>query len=348
MAEDYKQYTTCGPSSTWVPLWLFLSITTAVLVAGAVAAIVLAGWCALFYLPVLAAAETVAAADWWLHVRLVCLGGDESAIGMLVSVEPSRGKNEGFLGNLDTDYSINLLLFPNLPGVNQADAEVSVPYGRLIKDQNVPALSPFFRGETARELPEKTGRESAVLHAEFEGAGMYDWYIGATIALALALAALFACALIPPPWGVIVAAILAFLAFLAWLISHEIGTSDYADPTETKGTPAVFHVNDPDPPRLGADLLYVRGTWVFDSFHEGWNELHPIKKCTFVGKWDGAWPADIPTIKTKLDDGFDDAADPATLDRQRDPQYQWEVHPLIDGCLVVEDPGVHPVGGGPH
>jgi len=30
-----------------------------------------------------------------------------------------------------------------------------------------------------------------------------------------------------------------------------------------------------------ADL--VSGTWVYDSAHEGWNEIHPIKKCLRLG-----------------------------------------------------------------
>ena len=75
----------------------------------------------------------VAGCDWWLNVRLVCLGGDRSVVGMIVSVEPSRGKTE-FFGELDTDYSLNLCIYPNLPGVSQAVAETSTPYGILMAE----------------------------------------------------------------------------------------------------------------------------------------------------------------------------------------------------------------------
>lgn len=40
---------------------------------------------------------------------------------------------------------------------------------------------------------------TAVLDAEFEGAGVHDFRIGALVALGLAIAAAIACAAIPPP-----------------------------------------------------------------------------------------------------------------------------------------------------
>ena len=329
MSDNYRQYTQCCDPSRWESLASYLVKTTATLTAVAAATIAIAGWCALFYLGVVAAAEAVAATSWWLYVRLVCLGGDRSAVGMLVTTEPSEGKS-GYFGKLDTDYSINLLLYPNQPGVMQSEAEVKPPYGELIKEQDgVKTYVGYFRGETATEP--HTSRTSAVLHAEFEGGGVYDFYTGVSISLFLYIAAVIACAAIPPPWGPLLAGLLALLAFLAWFFSHLFGESDYAQPDDVQGTPAELHTNDPQN-HLGADLLYVQGTWVFDSFHEGWNEIHPIKKCTPIGTWKGAWPSDIPTIVKGLDQGFADARDPLTIARQDEPQNGWEVHPLIDGC----------------
>jgi hypothetical protein len=334
MADNYNQYTTCTQPSGWMSLAAYLAWATAALAVVAIPIVIAAGWCSLFYLVVVAAAETVAACDWWLNVRLVCNDGDKSAVGMLVAVEPSRGKTD-FFGELDTDYSINLLLYPNLPGVTQAVAEATPPYGFLMKEQpGVASNVGFFRGEFADEP--NTSRRSWVLHAEFEGAGMHDFRIGALIALALAIAALIACAALPPPFGVIAGAILSLLAFLAWLIGYLVGDDDYANPSDVSGTPSELHTNDPNT-NVGADLLYVSGTWVFDSFHEGWNELHPIKKCTPIGAWNGAWPADVPTIAQKLDDGFKDAHNA----NDDDPHSRWEVHPYIDGC--GDYGSIHPV-----
>jgi hypothetical protein len=52
---------------------------------------------------------------WWLDIRLICLGGDRSAIGAIYHLEPPvpdydpTNANDFFSG-FDTDYSFNLLL----------------------------------------------------------------------------------------------------------------------------------------------------------------------------------------------------------------------------------------------
>ena len=91
-------------------------------------------------------------------------------------------------------------------------------------------------------------------------------------------------------------------------------------------------IHQPDDLGLNADLLYVRGRWVFDSLHEGWNELHPIKVCTRVGGWDGAWPAGTVDVQKRLDEAFDAAERDDVVRRQEQPEHQWRVHPLVDGC----------------
>ena len=326
----YNQYTTCTPSSSWQSMAAYIALSVLPVTGIGWLLLAPAGWCIAFYLYLMLAASVVAACDWWLNVRLVCLGGDRSAVGMIVSVEPSRGKTQ-FIGELDTDYSINLLVYPCLPGVSQADAEASVPYGVLVAEtQGVKDEVKFFRGEFAPQAGTATEPKSAVLHAEFEGAGMRDFRIGALVALGFAVAAYVACAAIPPPWGLIVAGILALLAFLAGLIGYLVGDNDYTDPGDGV-IPAEVHQNDPTT-GLGADLVYVSGAWVFDSFHEGWNELHPIKVCTPIGTWTGTWPTDILDVAKRLDDAFGQAKDPLTVGHQQEQRWKWTVHPYIDGC----------------
>lgn len=346
---SFNQWTKCVSPGDYTDQNGFVQAAISGIITGAVAAAIVAGWCSFFAIPVTIAATTVAYCNWWLYGRLVCLGGDRSAVGMLVSVEPPSEKHD-FLGELDSDYSINLLLYPNLPSlteqVTQVVAEALPPYGELIKEQaGTKGRGLKFRGEFAKmpsTVDPNPNPNYAVLHAEFEGAGISDMKTGAEVSLGFAIAALIACALIPPPWGWVVAAILAFLAFLAWLFGYIVGEGDYAAPSDTSGTPSELHTNDPTT-HFGAFLLYVQGTWVYDSAHEGWNEIHPIKVCTKVGEWtEDGWPADIPTIVGKLDDGFAEANDPATKDRQGDPRHDWRVHPLIDGCGDDEDPGPKP------
>jgi hypothetical protein len=337
----YNEYTTCTPSSSWQSMPAYIAWAVGPLTAVCLPLIVTAGWCIPFYLLAITAAGVVAGCDWWLNVRLVCLGGDRSVVGMIVSVEPSRGKTE-FFGELDTDYSINLCIYPNLPGVSQSVAEASMPYGILMAEtKGVKDDVGFFRGEFAPEHDLPGMPVTAVLHAEFEGAGMRDFRIGALVALGLAIAAVVACALIPPPWGYVVAAILALLAFLAGLIGYLVGDHDYTDPGDG-AIPAEIH--QPDNKGLGQDLLYISGRWVFDSFHEGWNEIHPVKVCTPIGTWNGAWPTDTDDRKKHADAGFDGVNDPQTKANQEDKRWRWEIHPYIDGC--GDYPPLHPAGGG--
>jgi len=82
----------------------------------------------------------------------------------------------------------------------------------------------------------------------------------------------------------------------------------------------------------GADILYVQGTWVFDPWHEGWNEIHPVKKCTRVATWDGDWGSLPPDIILRVRNQFDIAGNPATQAAQQRPEHGWSVHPSLDAC----------------
>ncbi|PKW27984.1 hypothetical protein [Phycicoccus duodecadis] len=345
----YKQYTLCSQPMSWMSPAAYIATATA-----AIAAIfALLGYgtfpCGLILIEAFAAAGGVAFCDWWLNIRLVCLGGDESVIGAVISVETPQekvgnvdlGDPKTIANALDTDYSINLLVYPTMPGVDQAHLETSVPYGYLAAETDgVRDHVGFFTGEKARDkkgvLP-----STAVLHAEFEGAGIADFRVGLLVAYGLALAAWALCVALPPPFGWIVGGILALLALLAALLGGAIGVGDAGSPSDVEGAPTEIH--QPDDKGLGSDLLYVRGRWVFDSLHTGWNELHPIKACTVVGSWDGDWSSDTVGVKDRLDAAFDAAERDDVIKRQGKTEHQWRVHPLVDGCELSTEPA--PDGG---
>lgn len=124
MGDPYNQYTTCTPSSSWQSMAAYIAWATVPLTLIFSPMMVATPWCIPFIALAIAAVGLVAGCDWWLNVRLVCLGGDRSMVGMIVSLEPSRGKTD-FFGELDTDFSMNLLIYPCLPGVSQSDAEAT-------------------------------------------------------------------------------------------------------------------------------------------------------------------------------------------------------------------------------
>jgi hypothetical protein len=347
----YRQYTQCVTPSSYVSMSQYIQATIASLIFGAVAAAmaIAAGepWCALIAIEIAAMVWLIAFCDWWLYGRLICLDGDRHAAGLLVRIEPATGKK--FPGNFDTDYSINLLPYPNVPGPldpanpdklnpDQATVAASTPFGDLVKNQDpIIALNLPFRGEFSRE--KSTGANVAVLHAEFEGAGMRDLQIGAFAGYGVSLAALFVCIAVPPPWGAIIAGILALLALLALLLGGLFGLGDTGSPTDVNPSLGSLQT-DADKDHLGASLLYVEGTWVFDTMHEGWTEIHPIKVATEFGKWDGKWPDDTEAVIDRIRAGFLDARSDQTKDAQTRPSHRWRIHPDVDGCEDDEQPPI--------
>src|SRR6266498_1547225 len=84
--------------------------------------------------------------NWWHRDRLVCLGGDEVAAGLLLSLEAPQTKR-GF-DRFDSDFSLDLLLPGSRIGAGQEEAEKSEPLGRLIREQpSITALGLPFSGE---------------------------------------------------------------------------------------------------------------------------------------------------------------------------------------------------------
>jgi hypothetical protein len=354
---SYRQFTQCISASNYIGSALVQAIIGGVigllpliigLVFGALA--LGPGALALLFAPLLA---LLAYCRWWLYGRLICLGGDVCAVGTLLSVEPPE--NKSFPDSLDTDFSINLLLAPHsrFLGATQSEVETDGLQGNLIKNQpDIIAHSFPFRGETA-QVPFSDDPPSAVLHCEFEGGGVYDMMISCLAALGYNTVALIAatiiCAIPIIGWLACLIISLIFAAITVGLIL--MGMSNALN---DKGNPNDVNSNLGNLEQ-GKDLLVVQGTWVYDSAHEGWNEIHPIKQCQRIGQWGAppsaasTWgdffdrlppgvPRDLPTFIKFWCDSITKANDPFTLAEQKKPQNQWEIHPLIDGCDSGSDP----------
>lgn len=279
---------------------------------------------------------------WWLYDRLICLGGDVCAVGRLLTVEPPSGKSG--LDAFDTDYSINLLLAPHNIGANQATVEGDGLQGRLIANQQaIKDLGIEFEGETSRLT--NSDPPSAVLHAEFEGGGVYKLMLVCLALLgyltAATIAAAIICAIPIIGW---IACLIISLIFAA--IAGAILAVGMANALNDTGNPADASENLGNLEQ-GKDLLVVKGTWVFDSAHEGWNEIHPIKHCQRIGLWESSWEKAFDTIRNQVPagttvdamtyvkfwcDAIASAGSPLTVGEQAKPQNQWTIHPLIDGC----------------
>ena len=344
----------------------------------------------------------IAYCHWWLYGRLICLGGEKCAIALLGGVEPPDKKS--FPDSLDTDYSLNLILAPHQIQELPPGYPASVPpppvgadkikyyedqfkqamhhqiaddgiQGDVIREQNTTSDPKTILGAKKYDFEGSfsTLGGSAVLykfqsylHAEFEGGGVQKLYDAAQAALAFAVAAAVVCAI--PVFGWIACAILAAIAVIITFAGLLNGLSD-------KAKPSVFD------PATGKtlntletmqDILFVKGDWVYDTAHEGWNEIHPIKDCRLVAKavrtssdvvdWDqaiapymvvtGQWGLDLtdparpkPVKKSGPPknedwkgwvkmwcDSVAIASSPLTVVAQGRPEHQWETHPEVDGC----------------
>ncbi len=358
----YNQYTTCVDAQLHNKRNQFVQATVAATTFVAPLALIpalISPWCALLLIPIFIAAWTIAYCDWFLHDRLICLPTppdpvcpgrtDVVAIGMVVDI--LAPVNNSGLTAIDTDYSVGMLLAPNLPGPpvqgdpSQADrqlVEQSVPYGYLMKEQDATHnVGLPFTSHWGTD--NHTKQKSWILHCEFEGAGVRDLQIAAVIALALAVAALFVCVLVPGPIGFFLVILLAFFSFLVLWFGVLLSEGDMGSPSDTN-------------PALGGELhighIYVvMGSWVYDSGHNykgpfstlgdsdsgGWNEIHPIKFCTDIGDFyadpkNPAWPANLDDLEAQWSTMLCDSTSTGTLENQKQPQNQWQVHPIIDGC----------------
>ncbi|MET7767506.1 hypothetical protein [Nocardia sp. NPDC005366] len=389
---SYVQYTKCvAKDDKTYPAWAPSPTTTLILLSIPVLLASLA-------LPYLAAVEVpllIVYCRWWLYDRLICLGGDACAIGLLGVVEPPTEKS-GF-DSFDTDYSINLVLAPHniqeLPPGYPASvpppdsAEDATEYyekefkkalhrqiaddgiqGHLIKEQSTTKDAGWdFLGSFNKVVGSTVVyHHQPYLHCEFEGGGMYKLLQALKVLLPLAVAAAVICAIPVIGWVAcaVAAAIIAVISVVGIVLAlNDTGSPSILDP-ETGKTTDELHP--------GSDILFVAGTWVYDSAHEGWNEIHPIKKCLRMGKvryaaddvidWDdaiagfmvatGRWhfdPTDSTHQHVVKDSGpatgqdFRDwvaftcdrvsaAASPLTIDNQTRPEHGWLIHPQIDGC----------------
>lgn len=264
---------------------------------------------------------------WYLHGRLICLGPTSCAIvGSVYShkqSDPSWGKKYG-----DDDYTVNILL---APGPLTLDAPIGdylkPPQGHLV-EQNQKILN-INRGYGDNKYQK-------YLHCELEGRGIRDrldalYGIYATLLIALAV-----------PYFWIVSIILGLLLIFGKGLFGEQGQPG-------SGTPLDVGVA---PGRLDGDaVVVIRGRWIYDSGHDGWNEIHPVTAMQVIGHltdtgWSGFVFKDEATKQEfKLDTvenvelfqkfwcGMLDNADEAEEGGSRDdPKNDWGIHPGVDGC----------------
>lgn len=358
----FKEYTKCVQPGDWHDLSVGLvgkaNNLLQLLTIGFLAylAIAVAGGPAGLIILLAIVLEAIAILRWYLYGRLICLGEDSrncAVIGVLRGHSPSDpawGEKYG-----DNDYNINLLLAPLGPAgftsINDMprSAFSGPPQGHLVEENTKITSIP-------RAYP-KDGEEDVnhqkLLHCEFEGSGIFDLLNIAYVALAMILALLAIVALTSFPGGPALWLALAFvLALFAALLNLLFNTEPGPEVDPTAGNPL-----DVDP-SLGnlmkGDVIVLRGGWIFDSGHKGWNEIHPVRHGQKIGfladeqTWKDFSYTDPETgrvfaLQTEDDfvifrahwcEALDDARDAVDGGNRENPEHDWGIHPTVDGCLA--------------
>ena len=294
---------------------------------------------------------------WWLYGRLICLGGEQCVVGVNLgrpTVQPSKKGG-------DDDATINLVLAPGPTAIadEKVDAIPKEVYwndvqGHLMKEQ--PSILQIGRDYVQDQ--EHVRNYMKRLHCEFEGSGIRNVLAWASVVLALLSGAVAVLVLVPPPANFVLYVILVILAglvtLLAGLAAFDVGPFHPLNP----GDPGDV---DPNLATLvRGDIVFIKGDWIYDSLHTGWNEIHAVHAgCKITPTMAvitdgqghdvefGPWPSDIgmglgldtpERVKEAVaawcdaQKGADDAEEGGSRD---DPAQNWIIHPLIDGCQNV-------------
>jgi hypothetical protein len=350
----YRQYTECEDPQDYSDLsFTVIGLLNIIgfLVGGTIVAVIVAavtGGPVALVIAITTFALALSYLRWWLYGRLICLGGEQCLIGMVRGLSPADPifwKKSG-----DDDFSMNIMLAPgptafrtdfaklNLPGTPPPVSDYqNALQGELVSPQQ--SIHDIGRGYVSDEdhLKYMTG-----LHCEFEGSGIYNLMIWVGIVLALLVAAL-ALQLALGPGGWLVSLLIMLAIFFGGVA---ILTGPLAGPLAA----GAGHPTDVDASlaELAAGyVVVVKGEWVYDSLHHGWNEIHPIRDCQIIGKGmtiGGPWLTDIgdglgldteDKVKAALTRwcGMLDDGRAAEESGSRDnPANDWILHPLVDGC----------------
>ena len=309
-----------------------------------------------------------AVANAWLFHRLVCLPDTACVLGTVLA-NPTTGD----LGEFDNDqfFSIRLMPHPPLPAT-APDAQKT--------DFTADVVSDGFQGEEVLaprpspwDLPyaAATEEERYALHCEAEGnfwqamkdyAALTGIAVGVGAAAGAAAGAALGCA-IGGIFGPIGCAIGAIIGAIAGAIAGAAGAGYVAASIAFHSDPGNVQDANVGDWALGpiheGDHVAVMGRHVYDGFHEGWHEFHPLMMVMKIPDYLEQQPAIGPSDPTPAGLTTDDmkqglgsapfkaraidirgrwckalhvVQDPGLHILQDQPENRWTIHPDIDGC----------------
>jgi hypothetical protein len=273
--------------------------------------------------------------------KLICHDLKVCVIGRLVKLIPVGADKSGF-EKMDDDYTFNIVMSPHASTESiSAIAATDRHQAKYIQRQPGPdSLGLGYVGESVKftNIPADT----EVLHCEIKGCRVHDVCIVLKVMSFPTAAAAIICSIPVIGWiacliaFAVVLALTAIIGGIVWAATHNGEMSDVLDPASGTLNPA-----DPDT-GLGGDIILIRGDWVYDAGHDGWNEIHPVRyvqKLEIPNEYHGTDPADTALVERFKAEVLDPwcfevgrTDDPLIRGEQEKPENAWHIHPAIDGC----------------
>lgn len=271
-------------------IWAFLMFVAGVGVAG----IVLAGLAATFY------AAMIAFCDFFFNARLVCISDEDILVGMV------RHQEDSF----DGDWTLNVLPAPFQPGATMNQMKgASAPQRRFFINQ-FPGHYSDFKGFWKRDGASK----SPLIHNEIEGTKMQVWCAVTIAALGFAAFAgpIIVAACGPFAWlcALIIAVVVALVSWLGHKAGDTGSVTDVANDADAKA------IKDES-----SQPVAIQGRSIFDPEHEGYNEIHAVRKIILVQQDDHD---DFDENRAKeIQELLNEGDDPAVRDNASSKAYVY-------------------------
>ena len=279
--------------------------------------------------------------------KLICLGDNICTIGRIMKLIPV-GEDKSGLEKMDDDFTFHILPSPHSPYEFTAnDILMTDPYqGKFMVPQSESedlglgwgGYSVKWGGNNCEEF------ETEIFHCEVKGCRVHDVcnvlkamsIVGVAVPIICSIPVIgwIACAIAAGIW----LAITLTAVGIAWAATHNGDINDVYDPASGKLESIDCKTGE------GGDVVLVKGDWVYDEPHAGWNEVHPVrhvqKLTDVVDKiYQSMNKADTDLVEKFKKEVLDvwcfhvkQPDDPDIKKAQQDPENSWKIHPTIDGC----------------
>lgn len=216
----------------------------------------------------LAYAAIVGVCDWFFNARLICVADSDVLIGIFWEQEEAW----------DGDFCLNVLPAPFKPDEPGSTlAEMTAPSALQRRFLVLPGDLTGY-GFKPDHVHVRNTNQTPLVHNEIEGTKMQAWCSAmiatlATLTVVATVSDAFCNVFGPFAWlcKLIVVVVGALIAYIVNEIAHAVG--DMGSVADVAVDPDAKTIREEDHPAIA-----LEGRLIYDAGHEGWLELHAVRK----------------------------------------------------------------------